>query len=264
MTMATNVSEEPFHLSGRELERLAHVINASLAVRYRHQFFLWVQGQLQSFVPHEVLICAFGDPGRRRFTVQHFSSYPLPGQDVERLDDAEHGLVGEAVRSWAERGERPLLVCNSDRSAILYRRFESTLATFAFPNLAVHGVPVLSGSPSAFFLFANLPQPLGDRLSSMMEMLIPHVHSTYLRVLSSERAEATDTAVVEAIITTREVEILQWVREGKSNLEIGTILQISPLTVKNHVQKILKKLGAQNRAQAVAKAMVMQILRSAG
>jgi len=32
------------------------------------------------------------------------------------------------------------------------------------------------------------------------------------------------------------------------------------LTVKNHVQKILRKLGAANRAQAVARAMSMNLL----
>ena len=43
-------------------------------------------------------------------------------------------------------------------------------------------------------------------------------------------------------------------------MEIGTQLGISPLTVKNHVQKILRKLGATNRAQAVARAMSMSLL----
>jgi DNA-binding CsgD family transcriptional regulator len=40
-----------------------------------------------------------------------------------------------------------------------------------------------------------------------------------------------------------------------SNQQIGVKLGISALTVKNHVQKILRKLGASNRAQAVAIAM---------
>ena len=51
-------------------------------------------------------------------------------------------------------------------------------------------------------------------------------------------------------------------REGKSNQEIGTILGISPLTVKNHVQKILKKLRVQNRAQAVGKAIALRLIKS--
>jgi DNA-binding NarL/FixJ family response regulator len=50
------------------------------------------------------------------------------------------------------------------------------------------------------------------------------------------------------------------VRDGKSNHEIGAILSISPLTVKNHMQRILRKLQASNRTQAVSKAMAMRLL----
>jgi len=57
-----------------------------------------------------------------------------------------------------------------------------------------------------------------------------------------------------------EQEILKWIHVGKSNIEIGTILAISPLTVKNHVQKILRKLNVQNRTQAVGKALALRIL----
>jgi DNA-binding NarL/FixJ family response regulator len=50
------------------------------------------------------------------------------------------------------------------------------------------------------------------------------------------------------------------VQEGKSNQDIGEILNISPLTVKNHVQKILRKLNVRNRAQAVSKATAMRLI----
>jgi DNA-binding NarL/FixJ family response regulator len=62
------------------------------------------------------------------------------------------------------------------------------------------------------------------------------------------------------VVTEREAEILTWVQKGKSNREIGRTLGISPLTVKNHVQKILRKLEVHNRTQAVAKAMRHGIL----
>ena len=42
--------------------------------------------------------------------------------------------------------------------------------------------------------------------------------------------------------------------------QIGEVLSISPLTVKNHVQKILRKLGASNRAQAVSKALSLGLI----
>lgn len=54
-------------------------------------------------------------------------------------------------------------------------------------------------------------------------------------------------------LTPRECEILQWIKEGKTNFEISCILGISFSTIKNHVQKILIKLQVNNRTQAISK-----------
>lgn len=51
----------------------------------------------------------------------------------------------------------------------------------------------------------------------------------------------------------RELEVMDWVRKGKTNQEIGMILDISAFTVKNHLQRIFRKANVLNRAQAVAK-----------
>lgn len=55
------------------------------------------------------------------------------------------------------------------------------------------------------------------------------------------------------VLSAREEEILVWVAEGKTNVEISRILAISPFTVKNHVQSIIRKLGASNRTEAAVK-----------
>jgi DNA-binding CsgD family transcriptional regulator len=47
---------------------------------------------------------------------------------------------------------------------------------------------------------------------------------------------------------------------GKTNWEISTILNISPTTVKNHVQNIIRKLGVENRGQAAVKALNLGLI----
>ena len=74
-----------------------------------------------------------------------------------------------------------------------------------------------------------------------------------------DRAGATKPAKA-GLLTPREQQILQWIYHGKSNIEIGMILGISPLTVKNHVQKTLRKLNVLNRTQAVGKALALRIV----
>lgn len=56
-------------------------------------------------------------------------------------------------------------------------------------------------------------------------------------------------------LTPREAEILFWVAQGKTNTEIGTILQISPATAKKHLENIYSKLGTENRASATLRAL---------
>jgi LuxR family quorum sensing-dependent transcriptional regulator len=61
-------------------------------------------------------------------------------------------------------------------------------------------------------------------------------------------------------ITDREREVLSWIAAGKSALEIGEILCITKRTVDEHTQIAARKLGAVNRAQAVALAIRARII----
>lgn len=54
-------------------------------------------------------------------------------------------------------------------------------------------------------------------------------------------------------LTTREVECLQWIALGKSNKEIADLLGLSADTVKEHVQRLFRKMNVSGRAQAVAR-----------
>jgi DNA-binding NarL/FixJ family response regulator len=65
----------------------------------------------------------------------------------------------------------------------------------------------------------------------------------------------------EEVLSGREIEILDLVAQGKSNRNIAGELWISEATVKSHLLRIYEKLGATDRASAVAAAMKRGILR---
>jgi DNA-binding NarL/FixJ family response regulator len=56
-------------------------------------------------------------------------------------------------------------------------------------------------------------------------------------------------------LTAREVEVLGLLAEGLRNQQIARSLRLSPNTVKVHVNRILEKLGAQDRTEAVTRAL---------
>jgi DNA-binding CsgD family transcriptional regulator len=55
-------------------------------------------------------------------------------------------------------------------------------------------------------------------------------------------------------LSSREAQVLEWVSQGKTNKEIGVILEVSPRTVQKHLEHIYQKMGVESRTGAAAKA----------
>ncbi|MEI9895269.1 MAG: LuxR C-terminal-related transcriptional regulator [Chthoniobacter sp.] len=71
-----------------------------------------------------------------------------------------------------------------------------------------------------------------------------------LLLLSEESGLAFHQRLDRFALTPREREVLRWVAEGKTNSEIAVILGLTTGTVKLHVERILVKLGVENRTAA--------------
>ncbi len=61
-------------------------------------------------------------------------------------------------------------------------------------------------------------------------------------------------------LTAREIQVLEAVADGRSNKEIAAAFAISEETVKTHLRKLFEKLGASDRAQAVAIALRQHLI----
>jgi DNA-binding CsgD family transcriptional regulator/GAF domain-containing protein len=76
-----------------------------------------------------------------------------------------------------------------------------------------------------------------------------------------ERRRAARRAEAQRL-TARELEVVRLLAQGKTNKEIGRELGMEVGTVRNHVQRILEKLGAVSRAQAAARAVGFGLLET--
>jgi DNA-binding NarL/FixJ family response regulator len=66
------------------------------------------------------------------------------------------------------------------------------------------------------------------------------------------RPQIADPPARRLVLTERELQVLHGMADGKSNAEIGRELFVSEDTVKTHARRLFRKLGARDRAHAVA------------
>jgi len=68
-----------------------------------------------------------------------------------------------------------------------------------------------------------------------------------------------DKAIKALGLTRRELEMLGFLAQGKSNKEIARDLGLSPNTIKTHLANLYEKLGVKNRTQAVMSAAELSL-----
>ncbi len=253
-------------------EVLLRVMETAPQVCRRHQFFVWTQADFQRWLPHKVSICGSYDREQAEVVLDVFNSFPLPEDVTHGLKNFRSELVVAALAAWRRGLSRGVVLSLS--SDVPVDALTAVLMAMGYDQILVTGLsrPGRPDELESFFMFTQPHASYGPAELQAMDMLLPSMHMVYQRVSLTERHMRTgrNTSALSpgqaqlkaSHITDREREILMWVRDGLSNQQISEQLGISALTVKNHVQKILRKLGASNRAQAVAKAMTMNALGS--
>jgi len=248
-----------------QIESIVLNLDASLRVHQRTHFFSWTQGLLQSLIRHELLICTLCLGKPPAFRADGFSmTTPEPNlfSDMFLRDAA---VAPALLKAWEERRYQPVILdvgaANPASQPLGSGAFTRELERLGATQLLVHGIHDTEGRAVSLFTFACRPGSAGQRQAYLVQLLAPSLHAAWVRTQLTKRAETTgDKASGGSILTVREMDILKWIYLGKSNFEIGAILKISPLTVKNHVQKILRKLNVVNRTQAIGKSLELRIL----
>jgi len=237
--------------------RFLRAIASAVEVRRRNQMFRWLEGEFQTVLPHRLMVCTLVDGEGHPLLIDRFSSSPIPNEVLQEICAEGNGLISDLGETWLNNGARPLV---NEPSSDRYVPFSSELTRLGLRACAVHGVLDHNKAAGSQFYFFGVPTDRPTHVSYLLELLIPYLHTALIRVSASDQ-EGNDPAG-PALLSEREVSILELVQHGKNNVEIAAELAISPLTVKNHVQRILRKLGANNRAQAVGKAIALRMLNS--
>lgn len=264
-------------LDQRQADAMVRVVEAAPAVRRRHQYFVWTQSQLQTLLPHQLQVCGAYVRQRRDLVFEALHSVVLPPALLAELTDAQGPLLRALQGSWVDGGNQALRLTAAQLARTVPPATLQQLGAVGIDTLLVHGVarPQRPAEVESFFVLGQVAADATERTTRHLELLLPYLHASWQRVVATERemglpattpkaAPVAEAGAGNVRITEREREVLKGVADGKNNEEIGRSLGISPLTVKNHVQKILRKMDCSNRAQAVAQALSLGLLRGNG
>lgn len=241
------------------------VIEESLRLSQRTHLFNWLQSGFQYLLAHEVMIFGIKSNETEDYDFEYFtSSRYFDGVRFNQAIEREVGLISQALHAWKKTAQ-PVLVTNQIQ-ANEFNQYsvinlpQASLKASEMGDFLAHGFGDNHTRISTFVVFGRLSKKISSNHSRILELIMPHLHCALIRV-TSNRSNVVQVSKSAKKITGRESEILQWVHMGKTNWEISTILDISPLTVKNHVQNILRKLDVQNRGQAAVKAAKLGLVK---
>jgi transcriptional regulator EpsA len=250
-------------LSKLEQEYLLRVIESAVQVRDLGQFFLWTQGQLQALLPHQLMLCMQFDGADALVRLECLHGGVLDDAVMRQLCDPADGLALRLARHCRGSDRLPAMTGGGRRAGdATLELFRRELQLAGFDHMVVHGSGPLAGGSTLFALCGWAGRPAA-RHAYFLALLLPHLHMALLRLSAASGREAAARAgdAIARPLSARETEILGWVREGKSNYEVGCILGISALTVKNHLQRIYQTLGVSNRTHALSRCLALQLLQ---
>ena len=236
----------------RDWEGFWPVVERSTSIERHFDFYLWMQTAVRDYVPHDILIAAWGDFDNGNLSFDVVSSLPEVRTRHALKEVKLDELVGNLYQRWATQGS-PWFVSGGLSLGPYFRGcsphpFVSQLLEMR--SLLVCGIRDRRSGHNALYVFLD-QSPTFEVEPRALRTLLPHIDGALRRIDGLSVSEGGQ--VPESIaLSGREQEIMTWITHGKTNDEIAIILGISSNTVKNHLKRLFRKLDVTNRTQAVA------------
>ena len=252
-------------LTDDEARAIFRILDKSIQVNTHDDLLDWLQGEVQAYLPHGVLLVAWGDFASDAIHAEVISR--LPGIRTDRIDERPAKLILSGFfAQWLGCDRAPIAVPAPDDLHRLIGTDSSRIAREAprgSVTVLMHGIRDLRCRHDCLYAL------VGDRALStpgscgFLALLLPYLDSALRRIALRAAQCQSEVGIAVPVdenhaeapsfdLSPREAEVLRWVGRGKTNHEIGVILDISTFTVKNHLQRTFRKLNVMNRAQAVA------------
>lgn len=246
--------------SGEDADRYIQLIESVMGIRRHAELLQWLQCEVQQCLPHDILLVGWGNFQEK--IIQHDLLSRLPGVRSYAVGtDSLPFLLSKLYDCWVVADRKPC--------SVSFRRFEYLLGNSMLPgsfnsalsrmrSVLIHGLRDQRSQHECIYILLRADEIAPEPASTALKVLMPCL-DVVLRQLNHLPQQKPLTkplcpARTEAFgLSERETQIMNWVTIGKTNSEIGSILNISAFTVKNHMQRIFQKLNVFSRTQAVSK-----------
>ncbi len=243
-----------------ESERFMQIVQSASNVDSHYDLYRLLQDKVQYFIPHQILISAWGDFREKNLTLDVVSA--LPGVRTELL--AKCGLeplLKEYFNRYTANGRQPLRLngLSDDLAKLTPCDYAIHTAMQDMRCVQIFGMRNERDDQETLYVAFNSSMALSEHESEyhsfLINSVVAQVDMAFRKVAALKIAKiaANDPDLkIPNNLSTRELEVLAWLTQGKSNSEIAEHLNISAFTVKNHAQRIFKKLKVTNRAEVAA------------
>lgn len=247
-------------------QKILEIIMASYSIENHHDFYAWLQNKVAEVLPHNMLLACWGTfDGEQKLSLKYDLTSSLANVNTQALYNASEkvdGFMSLLHKLWIQNASRWFVINDLDVFTKEHG-FKENCFKACFPkafnrlnSTLIYGINDIRGSNNCLYAFFSEEKAFKVQ-NSIMGLLMPHIDSTIRRIQHLEQTQtATDTKEYlnsVARLSHRELEIVNWVRQGKTNSEMANLLFISQNTVKTHLKNIFEKLGVTKRAEAIGK-----------
>ncbi len=240
-------ARESRRLSGESTARILAFIEEAQHVTNEKDLKRLFHRRVKRLIPHQMAACGISVKGKHGW--QSLVNIGFP-EDCLRDVLARH-LASANRRAEIQAASPAARALNGTAAGKAWSTHHTeAMSAQGIHKVIIRGLPDIGGEHSSFFCLAQCPGAISEEYAYLMDLITPHLHRALLRTLDDKACSSQS----QDRLTAREQEILHAMCAGLTNKEIAGLLGISDNTVRNHAQRIYKKLGATNRAMAVMRA----------
>ena len=216
-------------LSKSDASLLLWVIHSSLSCD-TEEHLRDLTNHLKCLFPYEFAVCALLGT-QASIDENHFINISFPPEWCSLYVAEGFDRTDPIVRESARNGNGIQYWTDTYRKYDA-RAFVSCARDFGLEKGYSHGVRAPGGHRRSLFSFAGGSVDKDPRTELILHYVVPHLDRAFQRIVGTGKRK---THRVSAELSSREREILNWVKDGKSTWEISAILSISTNTVQFHL-----------------------------